>query len=503
MEDEPDPNNLDLDLDLDLDDNLDLDLDLDLDLAAVPRASPSSSPDSRVARRAAPFSTLFHTTLNHFERWNRRVVLQVNAHLPYGYIILAVALLTKAMTSPGQSPVIGTIKNAVEDTLHISSVTLSTLYMAATIASAVTLPFVGRLLDSIGPQATGMLAILGLASACFVLARLATTVPVLLLSLYMLRLFGQGSMMLVASFMLNSWYIVRRGRIQSIAAVGVSLFILGIFPSVTLASVESIGWRRTYENLGLVLLFLMLPVALVFFRGKPELYGLLPDNVKEEEEVLEEEEEEEEEVVVNATAEERNFSLGEALRVPAFWIFATSNLCSAMIATGLWFHMVAIMDEQNVDSDVLKPVYVATSIVATCASLAGGFLLERFPENRVAGVGMVLLALCVAISGMLRLPGVPFLYGMLLGAQGGLSGVVSSMVMANLFGRQHLGAIQGVATGMGVFGSAVGPLPFSALREATGSYNIIAWFCLWPLLQFALLLFAKKPQRQTAAYATL
>ena len=43
------------------------------------------------------------------------------------------------------------------------------------------------------------------------------------------------------------------------------------------------------------------------------------------------------------------------------------------------------------------------------------------------------------------------------------------------YGREHLGAIQGVGSAMVVFGSALGPFPFALIKDTTGSYAAALW----------------------------
>ena len=43
------------------------------------------------------------------------------------------------------------------------------------------------------------------------------------------------------------------------------------------SSTESIGWRQTYVILGAGTIAIMTPIGFLFYRSKPEDYGMLPD----------------------------------------------------------------------------------------------------------------------------------------------------------------------------------------------------------------------------------
>jgi MFS family permease len=62
---------------------------------------------------------------------------------------------------------------------------------------------------------------------------------------------------------------------------------------------------------------------------------------------------------------------------------------------------------------------------------------------------------------------------MAMGIAGGVVTVVFFSVWGQVFGRRHLGRIQGCAQMMTVFASAVGPLILAMTLESTGSYDSI------------------------------
>src|SRR5580658_4228167 len=65
------------------------------------------------------------------------------------------------------------------------------------------------------------------------------------------------------------------------------------------------------------------------------------------------------------------------------------------------------------------------------------------------------------------------MYGAIMGIAGGVVTVVFFSVWGQVFGRAHLGRIQGCAQMMTVFASAVGPLLLAETLRSTGSYDFI------------------------------
>ena len=58
-----------------------------------------------------------------------------------------------------------------------------------------------------------------------------------------------------------------------------------------------------------------------------------------------------------------------------------------------------------------------------------------------------------------------------MGISGGLFGVITSITWPKLYGREHLGAISGLAMSFMVAGSALGPWMFSLMENIWGHYR--------------------------------
>ena len=70
----------------------------------------------------------------------------------YGWVILIVCTMGKIMSSPGQSPCIGPTTDAIMLSLGMTETKITTLYLFGTLASAFSLPQMGRVLDRVRPR---------------------------------------------------------------------------------------------------------------------------------------------------------------------------------------------------------------------------------------------------------------------------------------------------------------------------------------------------------------
>jgi MFS family permease len=88
------------------------------------------------------------------------------------------------------------------------------------------------------------------------------------------------------------------------------------------------------------------------------------------------------------------------------------------------------------------------------------------------------ISLTVLTAGLLMLPHVStiamvMVWAAMMGLGGGLVMVLFFSAWPRLYGRRHLGRIQGAAQAMTVLFSAVGPLLLAAGLELTGSYRMM------------------------------
>ena len=162
----------------------------------------------------------------------------------YGWVILIVCTMGKIMSSPGQSPCIGPTTDAIMVSLGMTETKITTLYLFGTLASAFSLPQMGKVLDRVRPRKFIVGVSLCLGCACMLLS-VTENAPTLLVAFFLLRFFGQGSMMMASQTPINYWYVTSRGSRMGIAGAFTSLFMMGVVPPLMYADGIENGWRHT------------------------------------------------------------------------------------------------------------------------------------------------------------------------------------------------------------------------------------------------------------------
>lgn len=413
----------------------------------------------------------------------------------YGWIILFAGTLGYIMTSPGQTYVISVVLEPLMAELGMSRSLVSVLYGAATIASGFALPAIGSNIDRYGSRRMVIAITLLSIFSCLFMAGIRNsgvlaTATLLTVAFLLLRLFTHGSMTIVSQNVINQWWIRRRGTVMGINGIFWALLGFGASPILIRWLVDLYGWRWTYVIQALVLLLIMLPVAALFFRNRPEEYGLEPDGRNTVAD------QDDEQVAANSLNNlEVNWTRADALRTPAFWIAALGIAVNGMMITGLFFHMESIFADNGLASGLAALVFAPIAITSAIVNLGGGLLADRVPANYLLGGALLLLSLGLVMALYLSGTIMAMMYGMMLGTSIGLIVLVQNIIWANYFGREYLGSITGVATTILMVGNGLGPVPLGIARDLLGSYDLALFvLALLPLLLGLSSLFVGKPQ---------
>jgi hypothetical protein len=369
----------------------------------------------------------------------------------YGWVIVASGFAATALSSPGQSFLLGLYLASFIRDVGLSATDLASLYAIATLCAAVFLPLLGRLLDRYHARAflTGVVFAMGLVMV--LLGQMTTPL-------------GLGA--LTAS---SRWFERYRGRALGIVSLGYAFGEL-VFPTIVLALISTIGWRSSLWWLGWFYALLFAPLMLLLLRERRH-----NEPLDGETEILGE-------GVIPTTAwRERQTSvpLRAALRQPIFWWLTVTSMVSPMVLTAILFHQVGLFAAQGWAASLVPTALMAYAVTSVVATYATGLMLERVPSR--FGFVTSLLAMALAAGSLaLELPALAgaVVFGGLLGATSGMASAANGQVWPDYFGVESLGAIRGVITAFRNGAAALGP-PLLALvgtGAATGSGVVL--FCV-------------------------
>ena len=411
------------------------------------------------------------------------------SHVPffYGWVIVLVGTLGSVMMGPSQTFTVSLFIDSFVADLGMSRASVSLFYGVATFAASLLLPLTGRLVDRYGSRKLIVVDALVFGVAVMALSLVNGPWSFLLIMLAV-RFLGFGSMQLVSSNIIAQWFVRRRGLVMGILsqALAISLFV---YPTLSNGLIEHLGWRGAWVALGALALVVMLPAGWLFFRDRPELYGLHPDGSW---------------LVAPAdvSGPEEHWTLDEARRTPIFWLFAVAVAVATMLLAGMVFHQASLFAVRGMDRGMAVAGFQFTALFAIVGNLGMGYLIDRVSARRLLQVEMLLLAISMLLIQQMTGWGGVLLYGALTGLCSGGNRVIDTTVWAKYFGRRHLGAIRGATMIGTVGGAALGAYPLGLSYDLTASYNpALTALIVLPAAIALAAFWVQRPTRRSAVVA--
>ena len=370
----------------------------------------------------------------------------------YGWANLAIAALAMVGTLPGRTQGLGLITEPLLGDLRIDRVTYATINLWATLIGAAFCLPCGRLTDRFGSRI--VLTTIALALGFTVLGMSWTTGAITLcLAITLTRGLGQSALSVVSLALVGKWFARRLNSAMAVYSLLVGIGFIAAFPAVGHAVVKT-GWRPAWSAVGWVLVLVLAPLAWLMVRSVPEAEGMHLDGEIEDRHL-------------------GDLSTWEAVCSPAFWVFALSSSVFGLVYSGISLFNQSILEERGFNATTYHIVLVISTMVGLVANFIGGWLASRWSIQKLMAVGMGVLAVALVALPQVRTFTHVVLYGIAMGVAGGVVTVVFFSVWGQVFGRSHLGRIQGCAQMLTVFASAVGPLLLAETLRQTGSYNLI------------------------------
>ena len=375
--------------------------------------------------------------------------------------MLLLAAAAMVGTLPGRTQGLGLVTEPLIADLQIGRVDYAQLNLWATLIGSLFAIGIGRFIDRLGARIvlTTVVAALGIV-VCAMSA--VDGFWALAIAVALTRGLGQSALSVVSLAMVGQWFTRGIDTAMAVYSVVMSVGFMTAFPVVG-ALVQSQGWRFAWLTIGISLVAVLAPASLVLARKNPEL-----ESVHEVHEVHS----------VHSVHIAHDLHWREALRTPAFWIFSIGAALYGLVASGIGLFNESILAERGFSADVYYQTLVVTAITALAGNFGGGWLATRMSLPNLLAISLFALAAGLAALPHLTTIGMVMAWATAMGLGGGLVMVLFFSVWPRVYGRAHLGRIQGAAQAMTVIASAIGPLLLAACIEWTGSYaamfNILA-----------------------------
>jgi MFS family permease len=377
---------------------------------------------------------------------------------------LAFGFMYTLGSSPGQTFFISVFVPAIGASLATGMADISFLYALATVASAIALPFIGRLIDRTDLVRYGLSVGLMLTLACAAIAAAAGPLS-LLLGFFALRLFGQGLMSHTGVTSAARYFQEDRGKALALTSLG---FAAGeaLLPVAAVLLIDRMGWRWSFVVAGLVLGLLTAATAAWQVRHLEDFRTPRPRPPE---------------------GTKRRPSLWKS---PYFWWLLPVLLASPFIMTAIIFYQAAIAEELGLTLALFAASFVAFALARIPGSLLAGPLIDRFSGRFLLPFQLLPGAIGIVIIASFGEPWAVMLYYALIGFTSGLDGTIRSAAVAEMVDPSELGAARSSLAALAVLSTAAGPAAVGLLLGAGFTLRGTLWLAAGVFLVASLLALA-------------
>ncbi|MEW6185788.1 MAG: MFS transporter [Thermodesulfobacteriota bacterium] len=295
------------------------------------------------------------------------------------------------------------------------------------------------------------------------------------------------------------WFIKKRSRAISLLMVGNGIGGAVFVPLIAWL-ILSVGWRNAAIILGVVTFLFPLPLSLLV-KGTPEEVGMKPDgdgdpssaktstsefHLREGKNPLIQEEEE-------------DFTVKEAVRTRAFWIYSLSMVLRACILSSIVVHQIPHLMDIGISFQSASTVLGMMVLVSVPGRFIFGSLGDRYSKKTL--LFFLCLLQAVGILVFIHAKSIFLLYVFVILYGTGYGGAIplSISFRADLFGRKNYATISGLTMTVTTIGTVAAPILAGYLYDLTKSYSL-AFYSLAVLifLSGVCFLFIPKPVKKKA-----
>ena len=386
--------------------------------------------------------------------------------------LVVVLAFSMNMVARGVSETFAVFLLPVQAALEVTRSEMTGVYSVYMLVHGLGAPFMGLIFDRFGARASyglGVLAMgLGVLGAGYV-----TTLWQYYLCIGVLVGIGVAALgMVSASGLLSRWFTRRLGSVMGFAYAALGAGVLVLTP-LTQVLLQSNDWRTVYIMLGVGILALLLPLALLPL-GRMNRGSAIWRRTR-----------------AGTPGQRSGPGIAQAIRNQAFWGLFFVFFFTGFAAYAILPQSVAYLIENGIDPLQAATAFGLTGMLSVFGMMSIGWLADRFGQRLMVTVSYLFsLTGITCIILVAWMPSLVLVYGFVLffGISQGARGPIVSTLVAVLFPGGGIGSIYGViTTGLGL-GAALGAWLSGLLKEMTDAYLLsfsIAWAASFAgLLQF-------------------
>jgi MFS family permease len=415
----------------------------------------------------------------------------------HGWLVVAVAFVTMAIGVNARTSFSLLFPPILDEFGWERGVTAGAFSLGFLVSTFVS-PFLGRVMDRVGPRVVIPIAVAAVASG-LALATQASAPWHLYLTLGVLVVGGTVCLGYTGhALFLPLWFVERRGLATGVAFSGVGVGSILIFPWLQ-GLIGRAGWREACWAMAALLVVTLVPLNLLLQRRRPEDLGLLPDGGRAP--AAGGPARAQAENVVDPAWVAVDWTLGRAARTSRFWWIFAGFLFGLYSWYAVQVHQTKYLLEIGFEPAEAAFALGFVGFTGIVGQIALGHLSDRVGREWVWTLSSAGFVLCYALLlGMRAYPSPALLY-LMVSAQGvlgyGLASVFAA-IPAEIFQGRHYGAVFGTLSLASGGGAGLGPWVTGLLHDRTGDYVVAFWLAIAASVVSAVAMWLAAPRKVRA-----
>jgi MFS family permease len=382
----------------------------------------------------------------------------------YGWIIVAGSGSSMFVRNSAATLTIAVFVYPMSENLGWSRTVIVGASSLAGILAIFISPLSGWIIQKYGTKITLLISVLLLGLSTALLSQ--TFSPIMFYILFGIsRIIFSSPIQIGATTVVTKWFSENRGKaiglLGMIHSLGMGFFPLFAQIIMNISGGNPDSWRSSWLWIGVSVWIISIPLLLFTLFNSPSDLGIKTNVSKREEKVSE-----------KLDRSYKSVSLKFALKSTPFWMLSIVGFLTYFIHTGINIHQAAYLIDKGI-----SPIYAATTLTIMAigtgfGSIICGWASDKFQAKKTYFFIALWLALSsflfLGISNIFSAFVVAFIFGIALG---GLL-VIPPVVLADIFGKENIGAIRGYSEPFVSAGQAFGGITAGLIYDFSGSYEL-------------------------------
>ena len=314
------------------------------------------------------------------------IVRRNAGRLFFGWWIVGAAIVIQGLQGGLLLQAFGAYFLRLQEEFGWSSAALAWSFSILQLQNGILGPVQGLLVDRFGPRVVLTAGVIVLALGFLLLSQIQSLLAFYLVFVVLSVGFGlSGYLTLIVA--VANWFQRHRSLALALSTTGLGLG--GMLVPLVAVALTTFGWRTTAIASAGIILAVGLPMMPII-RGRPERYGMRPDGGPDPRAAT---------TTTRSVRASRDFTVGEAVRTPAFWLISFGHGSALLVVGAIMVHLIPhVVHRLDVSLESAALVVTVMTMTSMVGQIGGGLLGDRMDKRLICAAGMV--AHCVALLGI-------------------------------------------------------------------------------------------------------